>query len=439
MFSDFPKPPSTRLSVLPTLFLLVAAALPASGCDYFCREEGSAGTLRFEFAHDGPGFAGEPLAFSAHVSRLVTCSTTDRAELRLEVLDPDGRSVPVEEAPARTRETNHEVFRNDARFSPPVPGEYTLIARVIEDEVVQLEHLERRTVFAHAGGPPTPLETFESRECQAVHATEWTWICDGEVFRDGAAQETVEGFLATNSTTLWAVRNNQVERLVDTGAGPLISTAILTREHESAVAAFALENELTLLTSKALHHYRFANGALFEFDRYAFTSSFTPRALLRTGEVLAVAGDTMNTASVCVFTLGDTLLPGSCVDYGRTFLAATERGFWLGIATSIAVQREPYWIGATGYRELEFLTLGADGALGSRKVTLPEDFTGSGRRGAFWIESPLHHVMLLPQELNGRIVFETFTPAVARLGGSGGPFLLGYEQNLQRTSVFAQP
>ncbi|NVJ13224.1 hypothetical protein HV826_03515 [Myxococcus sp. AM010] len=223
----------------------------------------------------------------------------DRAQsVTVEVRDPQNRVVPA------TAELGGHGSSAIVRFTPEQTGRHHLVVSFAPVGSVRQSSLY--VVEDHgAQAPLAELSTVV--ECLGVDRTSsGTWLCGSRALRapDQEPQPLGDYFApaVVADDVVWVTEAAQVRRYVDTGSGPLATSAMAPFPATGAPAEappharLATANELLLLDDTRLHRYAFSEGEGLRAmgstpvppSRHATFNDGMPSLLIRAGERLLV-------------------------------------------------------------------------------------------------------------------------------------------------------
>ncbi|WP_284662543.1 hypothetical protein [Myxococcus sp. SDU36] len=243
---------------------------------------------------------GQPLELTVPgVFNECASSQEDRAQsVTAEVRDPQNRAVPA------TAELGVHGASAIVRFTPEQTGRHHLVVSFAPVGSVRQSSLY--VVEDHSAQVPlADLSTVV--ECLGVDRTaSGTWLCGSRALRtpDQEPQPLGDAFAPTvvAGDAVWVTEAAQVRRYVDTGSGPLATSATApfpatgAPAEASPHARLATANELLLLDDTRLHRYVFSEEEGLRAmgstpvppSRLATFSDDMPSLLMRAGERLLV-------------------------------------------------------------------------------------------------------------------------------------------------------
>ncbi|WP_426755370.1 hypothetical protein [Myxococcus sp. Y35] len=238
---------------------------------------------------------GQPLELTVDaVLNECAYSREDRAQsVTVEVRDPQNRVVP---ATAELRPHGYDAI---VRFTPEQTGRYHLV--VSFSPVGSVRQSSLYVVEDHSA-EPLQAELSTVVECLSVDRTSsGTWLCGSRALRtpDQEPQPLGDYFspAVVADDVVWVTEAAEVRRYVDTGSGPLATSATAPFPAGAPPhARLATASELLLLDDANLHRYAYSEAeglramgaAPVPPARLATFSDDLPSLLIRAGERLLV-------------------------------------------------------------------------------------------------------------------------------------------------------
>lgn len=371
---------------------------------------------------------GEPVSQRLEISAVGGCVAKQDVRVSLQVWDPNGTEVPVEQEPSTEEDRSHALWaRTSARFTPSVPGLYRMRA-VFGPELKSSE----RTLLVARGASEAlrPVRSLTDGRCYEVfHTARGAWLCDGKVYREGDAVGELPGVLAVQGDVVWQASEDTLTRYEDTDLGLIARASASLPKQEPVMLLRVGPDGAMVLTSKSLLRFKSTDRGLVPAGKL-LVNFYTQSSFhgLWSGSTFFVAyWDTYSGGHVCAFTLtepeGLSPSPHPCQSFKEFPLGDDEDSLWFGKPGLVTTQPSS---SESGIVSLTRLVPDGEELKPAFQFGLPSAYEANASRttGRPWISSTLYGQQYRVRVSDTRVWFEELSLPGQTIYAASGPWLV---------------
>jgi hypothetical protein len=386
-----------------------------------------------------------------------SCSVTQAAQAFVATLqDAQGQKTPVDMQISGVPYGDQVAGDAAFSFTPPHPGSYRLD---VTSEPSQTSTITL-TVFQSMPTERTPLQTFSKYYKKIQETANQTWLCDGDVIREGTSIQTLSGYTSVYQNVVWQADRGNLTRYIDLGSGSLMPTASVPMAPSIATTFRMLPTDVDIVVVSTTIN---ASPDL-DATRYVYDgANLAPAGSLavhngNAGEILPAdqsgnvveivrvdkqiyfahsrfLDDGTRATSVCTAQIVEPNMlspaPGPCQQFPAALLGADEQAIWLTRPSDNYFTSSPSTL-------IELLP-SAGMVLQAGSIELPSTCAVKTDAGRPWVvakgsASP----QLVPRMADGNLILEEYVTSAFPLTGATAPFRIAQNPNFGQTLVFPE-